>query len=269
MLCRVLKCPRATYYRYLRRKGIAKGEDAITDLVIEIFNESKGNYGSRRIKASLSQRGVVASRRRIRRIMRENYLFSSYQIAYFKPYPSKRKVNGEAVGNAVERRFSDREYREVIISDLTYINVSGRTAYICFVTDLFNREIVGYSVGFSKTPKLVLEAFRSIGDLHTVKYFHTDRGSEFKNEEIDRLLANIGIRRSLSMPGCPYDNACAETLFGKTKIEFVRNRRFSSLAEVKHELFQYVWWYNHHRLHSSLGYMSPVDYRNAKLGVYN
>ncbi len=86
--------------------------------------------------------------------------------------------------------------------------------------------------------------------------------TKLKNGEIDSLLARIGIKRSLSNPGCPYDNACAETLFGKTKIEFVRNKVFKSMDEVKLELFQYVWWYNNKRLHSSLGYLSPVAYKN-------
>lgn len=263
----MLKCPRANYYRYRKHKGKKKAKDNLTDLVIEIFKDSKGNYGSRRIKAELSHRGIRASRKRIRRIMVDNFLFSSYQEAYFKPHHKKTIVNNEPVTNIVDRQFSNRNYREVIISDLTYIKVLSRTAYICFITDLFNREIIGYSVGFYKTPYLVLEAFASIKDLRSVKYFHTDRGSEFKNGEIDSLLARIGIKRSLSDPGCPYDNACAETLFNKTKIEFVRNRVFKSMDEVKTELFQHVYWYNNKRLHSSLGYLSPVAYRNKNMSV--
>lgn len=263
----MLKCPRATYYRYRKNKGKRKTKDNLTDLVIEIFNNSKGNYGSRRIKAELANRGIVASRRRIRSIMIDNFLFSSYQVAYFKPHHRKSIVNNEPIENIVDRQFSDRTYREVIISDLTYIKILSRTAYICFIADLFNREIIGYSVGFYKTPYLVLEAFASIKDLSNVKCFHTDRGSEFKNGEIDSLLARIGIKRSLSDPGCPYDNACAETLFGKTKIEFVRNKVFKSLDEVKLELFQYVWRYNNKRLHSSLVYLSPVAYKNKNMFV--
>lgn len=263
----MLKCPRATYYRYRKSKGKEKAKDNLTDLVIEIFKDSKGNYGSRRIKAELSHQGIIASRRRIRRIMVDNFLFSSYQVAYFKPHHKKSIVNNEPVENIIDRQFSNRSYREVIISDLTYIKVHSRTAYICFISDLFNREIIGYSVGFYKTPYLVLDAFASIKDLSSVKYFHTDRGSEFKNGEIDALLSRIGIKRSLSDPGCPYDNACAETLFGKTKIEFVRNKVFKSMDEVKLELFQYVWWYNNKRLHSSLGYLSPVVYKNKNMFV--
>lgn len=266
-LCRVLKCPRASYYRYKAGKGGAKAKDGLTDAVIEVFNDSNGNYGSRRIKAELSHRGIVASRRRIRRIMKENFLFSSYQIAYFKPCCKKPAVNRDGVGDVIAREFSGRAYREVAISDLTYIKVGSRTAYICFITDLFNREIIGYSAGFSKTPELVLKAFASIKDLGSVKYFHTDRGSEFKNGEIDELLLSIGIKRSLSDPGCPLDNACAESLFGKTKVEFVRGRAFDSMDQVRHELFKHVMWYNHTRLHSSLGYLSPVAYKAMKLGL--
>lgn len=199
--------------------------------------------------------------------MKDNFLFSSYQVAYYKPHPKKSKVNDAPIENIIDRNFLNRSYMEVLISDLTFIKIYNRTAYICFISDLFNREIVGYAVGYYKTPYLVLEAFKSIEDLSSVKFFHTDRGSEFKNGEIDELLAKIGIKRSLSEPGCPYDNACAESLFRTAKIEFVKNRIFKSLDQVKIELFQFVWWYNQKRLHSSLGYLSPITYKKLSLGI--
>ena len=229
--------------------------------MIESFRNSKGNYGARRIKAELNKKSIVVSRRRIRQIMKENFLISTYQNAYFKLYNKSKSCNHEKIENIVDRNFSNREYREVLVSDLTYIDVGSKTAYICFITDLFNREIIGYSVGFSKTSGLVLEAFMSIKDLEKVCYFHTDRGNEFKNEIIDELLCDYGIKRSLSNPGVPYDNACAESLYKTTKTEFVRNRVFESLKQVRLELDEYVGWYNNERLHSSLNYSSPVKYR--------
>ena len=98
----MLKCPRANYYRYRKHKGKEKTKDNLTDLVIEIFKDSKSNYGSRRIKAELSHRGIRASRKRIRRIMVDNFLFSSYQEAYFKPHHKKTIVNNEPVTNIVD-----------------------------------------------------------------------------------------------------------------------------------------------------------------------
>jgi len=233
--------------------------------VIESFKNSRSNYGSRRIKIDIyKKKGLVVSRRKIRRIMKQNYLFSSYQEAQFKVCHKSKNYNREKVENIVDRQFNGRPFKEVLISDLTYITVSNRTAYICLITDLFNREIVGYSVGFNKTPQLVLEAFNKIKNLSEVKYFHTDRGTEFKNSEIDNLLKGYGISRSLSHPGTPYDNACAESLYDTLKIEFVKNQNFLSLKILDSQLLDYIYWYNYSRLHSSLGYCSPIEYKTKK-----
>ncbi len=128
--------------------------------------------------------------------------------------------------------------------------------------DLFNREIVGFSAGPNKDARLVYEAFASIKhDLSKISIFHTDRGNEFKNNAIDGLLDTFAIKRSLSQKGCPYDNAVAEATFKTFKKEFIYQEAFDSIDHLKIELFDYVNWYNNHRLHSSLGYMTPADYK--------
>lgn len=264
IICRVLKFSRAGYYRYKKNGSLENKKDNLTDLVIKVFRDSKGNYGSRRIKAALlNDYGVTTSRRRIRRLMKENFLFSSYQVANFKVHHKSSNVNEDPITNSVDRKFDGRTEKEVLISDLTYVRVASRTAYICFISDLFNREIIGWSVGFFKTPELVLEAFYSIPSLKDVKWFHTDRGSEFKNMKIDSLLSEFGIKRSLSHKGTPYDNACAESLYSKAKVEFVRNQVFPSLEKLRTATFEWVYWYNHKRLHSTLGYMSPIAYKET------
>ena len=208
----------------------------------------------------------VVSKRLIRRVMKEKGLFSTYQVRYFRNHNKKDNVNREDVGNVVDREFDNREYKEVLVSDLTYIWVAGKWQYVCFITDLFNREILGYSFGPKKDAALVYKAFMSIGiSLQNITYFHTDRGSEFKNKEIDGLLKTFGIKRSLSNAGVPYDNACAESLYNKAKIEFFDRHEFKTAKELELKLFQYVHWYNHKRLHSSLDYMSPVAYKKKYL----
>ncbi len=93
------------------------------------------------------------------------------------------------------------------------------------------------------------------------KLFHTDRGNEFKNKLIDDALKTFNIQRSLSMKGCPYDNAVAEATFKIIKTEFVRGQQFDSLEELTRELHDYVHWFNHIRIHGTLGYISPIDYK--------
>ncbi len=143
--------------------------------------------------------------------------------------------------------------RDVVIRDLTYVRVGTRWNYICVLVDLYNREIIGYSAGEHRTAELVKEAFQSMeGNLQDIRLFHTDHGNEFKNQTIEELLETFDIERSLSHKGCPYDNAVEEATFKIIKTEFVWNETFAELKELK--LWNYVNRYNHHRIHSSLGY---------------
>lgn len=138
------------------------------------------------------------------------------------------------------------------------------------LVDLFNRKIIGNSVGPHKDAELVKKAFSTIQtNLNQIKIFHTDCGNEFKNKIIDEILETFNIERSLSMKGCPYDNAVAEAAYKVIKTEFIRNRTFETLKPLGLYFGDYVNWYNNHRIHSSLGYLSPIDFRknNLKKGV--
>ena len=98
-----------------------------------------------------------------------------------------------------------------------------------------------------------------------MKVFHTDRSSEFKNALIEETLETFGIKRSLSMKGCPYDNAVAEASFKIIKTEFVKGKIFRDLEEPQYKLSDYADWFNNHRIHSSLGYLTPKEYRIVPL----
>lgn len=153
-----------------------------------------------------------------------------------------------------------------MISDLTYVRVGTRWNYICVLVDLFNRKIIGYSAGEHKTADLIKAAFQSVeGSLEEIHLFHTDGRNEFKNQTIKEVLETFDIKRSLSHKGCPYDNTIAEPTFKIIKVEFMWNETFADLKELKLKLWDYVNWYNHHRIHSSLGYQTPVQYRENNL----
>lgn len=123
--------------------------------------------------------------------------------------------------------------------------------YVCFLIDLYNREIVGYSAGERKNAALVQRAFASVKQpLGKIKLFHTDRGSEFKNVGIDELLGKYQINRSLSHKGNPYDNAVAESTFKILKTELMNGKHLHTLEQPALELFDYVHWYNNIRMHS-------------------
>lgn len=256
-MCKILKISRKTYYTY-RERTVAP--DPYEDLVVDIFGRSRKIYGCRKIKAELEKLGYLLSRRRICRIMRENGLESVYHTKKYRG--CRAKVNEGIVANIVDRRFDGRKEHEVIVSDLTYVRVGGSWGYVCLLLDLFNRELVGWSCGEHKDAGLVSRAFARVSaDLRTVSVFHTDRGCEFDNHAIDDTLKAFGITRSLSRKGCPYDNAVAESTFKIIKKEFVRARSFRDMKELEREMTEYVHWFNTERLHSSLGYRSPAEYK--------
>ena len=145
---------------------------------------------------------------------------------------------------------------------MTYVRVGQSWNYICILVDLFNREIIGFSAGRNKDSQLVQKALASVKtNLSNIKIFHTDRGNEFKNKLIDETLETFKIARSLSMKGCPYDNAVAEATFKIVKTEFVRNNIFSTLSELQLKLSDYINWFNKYRIHSSLKYLTPQQYK--------
>ena len=119
--------------------------------------------------------------------MEEQGLVSKYTVAQFKPM--KSTCNESEQGNTLNRQFSQDQARKVVVSDLTYVRVRSKWHYICTILDLYNREIIGYSSGPQKDARLVQKAFASIsGNLRDLELFHTDRGSEFKNQAIEELL---------------------------------------------------------------------------------
>jgi len=184
---------------------------------------------------------------------------SNYTVKQYKP--RKQDVNESSAKNEVNRKFDERKTREVVVSDLTYVRVANTWHYICVLLDLHNREIIGYSAGKYKDATLVKAAFSKVeGKLDDIQIFHTDRGSEFKNQIIDEMLETFSIKRSLSAKGTPLDNAVAEATYKVIKTEFVNQANFENLEQLELELFDYVNWYNNIRIHGSLGYKTPASY---------
>lgn len=198
--------------------------------------------------------------------MKENGLVSNYTVAQYKVHIEG--CNESKIQNLVNREFKKQSYLKAVVSDLTYVRVGSKWHYICVLVDLFNREIIGYSAGANKDSSLVARAFATVQtNLENIQIFHTDRGNEFKNKLIDQTLETFDIKRSLSKKGCPYDNAVAEATFKIIKTEFVNGQRFETLAQLELQLADYVHWFNHKRIHSSLDYKTPVIYKELNQNV--
>lgn len=264
--CRILGVPRSTYYWMLAHPEAEPGPDPIEQDVVDAFESNRREYGAPRIKRVLAKKGVIASRRRITRIMKAKGLVSSYTKA--KPEPGRQKANGALLPNILDRRFDGYAPHTHIVSDLTYVRIGRRWGYVCLLLDLYNREIVGHACSEHKDAGLVKAAFATVAfPLFEIDVFHTDRGSEFDNMAIDGLLEAFGIARSLSRKGNPYDNAAIESMNKTLKTASIYQRGYSSIDELRHEVDSYVRWYNNERMHSTLGYMSPVEFREAGLSL--
>ena len=191
--------------------------------------------------------------------MNLHQLVSNYTHKKYRK--SQEKFNESNHSNILNQQFHDKNKRQAVVSDLTYVRVKGSWCYICIIVDLYNREIIGHSVGKRRDAELVKQAITSIrSPLSMIEIFHTDRGLEFKNGEIDGLLKAFDIKHSLSRKGTPYDNAVSETTFKAMKTEFINQHCFSSMEELRVMVWDYVNWYNNHRIHGSLGYVSPREY---------
>ena len=260
-MCKCLKISRSTYYYEVASK---KEDTKLEQLIATIFHNNKDAYGCRKMKKELAKESQVVSKRKICRIMKKLGLVSKYTIAQFRSHRSK--CNESPIKNELDRQFDNQQKYAVIVSDLTYVRVNYKWNYICILVDLFNREIIGHSAGTQKSAELVYDAFATVQtELSNIQMFHTDRGSEFKNQLIDEMLDVFQIKRSLSMKGCPYDNAVAEATFKVFKTEFVCGRNFESLEQLKLELSDYIHWFNHIRIHGSLNYLTPVQFRMQTL----
>jgi len=261
-LCRILKLPHSSFY--YKAKGFQLNEDLVNKTE-EIFTENEGSYGTRRIKVKLQEKGYRVSRRKLARIMAFNGLVSCYTKPSFRPSQTE-SVHTECP-NIVNREFDNRAEREVMVSDTTYLRINGKWHYLCIMLDLCGRFLDGYAVRASKGAKLTEEALLSIKcDLREIEIFHSDKGSEFLNKLIEKVLLAFDIKQSTSRKGNAYDNAVAEAMFKTIKTEFVRNRNFESLEQFNREFAKWVHWYNNVRIHSSLGYLTPAEFRAKKRG---
>lgn len=231
-----------------------------------VWRDSGKIYGGRKIKHAPGHEGIVMSRRRVNRIMKAGGMAGSYSRARYRPHPAKPN-DGPAL-NLSARGFDGCKPRTHLAADPAYVRAGNSWAYICLPGDLANREIAGHSVGVRHDPDLVPAAFAMLrfpsGDIEVL---HTDRGGEFTGERIERMLDVFGITRFLSNPGSPYDDAVVESTNRLVKKEPICDNVYTSVERLRSDANRYVWWYNHQRLHSTLGYMNPVEF--TQQGVFS
>ena len=271
-MCKALNLAASAYYQWFRRikkkEELNKERQSTIKKVIEIFEDSHRTYGYRRMWIAVNKKGISLTEYMVRKIMRENGLYPVNSVKY-KPY-RKGRVLGNYFENIVDQKFNPKKLNEIWAGDITYIKTKLGWVYLAVVIDLYNREIIGYSISKSIDTELVKRAYANAlantcgGEKGTI--FHSDRGTQYSSKSFQNMLLKHGFVGSMSKPGCPYDNACVESFFSTAKRECLYRKEYVTMEEVKTDLFYYIeLFYNRKRMHKTLGYMSPVEYRQTRI----
>lgn len=231
-------------------------------LIRAIHTELQGAYGSPRMVRELRDRGFSASKTKVERLMRDNGIRARHKRRYKATTDSAHGL--PVAENLLDRNFTPSAPNQVWTSDITYLWTDEGWLYLAIVLDLFNREVIGWSIKARMTADIVTDAltmawFRrkpTPGVLH-----HSDRGSQYASRVFQDTLAEYGMHCSMSRKGNCWDNAPTESWFNSFKNERVHGNRYATRAEATADAFEYIEvFYNRKRRHSTLGYKSPTQF---------
>jgi putative transposase len=261
--CQALGVSRSGWYRQWANKGPRKSQDSVIGQRLrEHFRQSRGSYGWRRLQQQLSKEGHRCGKRRIRRLMTELGL-RALQKGRFRPRTTQsRHGRPVSVNRLRELPKAVEEPQQVWVADITYVPTQKEGwVYLAVEMDLYSRAIVGWQLAPSLATPLVREAFqRAIKAWSAPRIHHSDRGIQYASAEFLRLLQGHGVNSSMSAKANPYDNAVMESFFATLKTECFQHKIPDDSLHAHQMLFDYIEsFYNTQRLHSSLGYRSPLE----------
>ncbi|MEZ5443059.1 MAG: IS3 family transposase [Lysobacterales bacterium] len=266
--CRVLQVSVAGYHERIARKlsdepGRYLADEALLVHIRAAHAQSRRSYGWPRIWQALRANGVRVGKRRVQVLMQQHRIRARGKRRFKVTTDSQHRLS--IAENLLDRQFTVDAPNKVWAGDITYIPTDEGWLYLAVVIDLFARQVVGWSLRADMTQSLVIDAlrmawFRRRPSATAGLLFHSDRGSQYASAAFNQLLMQYGIRASMSRRGDCWDNACSETLFGSLKVERLHGQRFRTRRQAKDEVIDWLLWYNHERLHSTLAYVSPVRF---------
>ena len=271
-LCRVLEVTRSGYYHW-RHKAVgprAKANQQLLEQIRQVFNRSRQTYGSPRVTRQLRRQQIVCSENRVARLMRRHNIRAKSKCP-FRPRTTDSQHLYRAAPNRLAGAGELRRVNQTWVADITYIRTAGSWVYLAAVMDLYSRKIVGWSLGYTLQTSLVKEALEqalairrpAAGLLH-----HSDRGLQYASSAFMALLHSHQILPSMSARGNCYDNANIESFWSTLKTELIHRQPFHDLPQARSAIFEYIEiFYNRQRLHSALGYKTPVEYEQTS--TYN
>ena len=264
-MARVFGVSRAGYYAWKEREPSARStKDAVlTEQITTIHRDARRTYGSRRILAELRATRSDVGRRRVQRLMRAAELRTITRRRFVKTTRRDHKRKPEP--DLVERRFDASRPDQLWVADITYVPTDSGFLFLAVVLDVFSRRVVGWAMDTHMRTELVERAVRMAAHQRKVRgvIHHSDQGSQYTSFNFGRTCRAMGITRSMGSVGDCYDNALCESFFASLECELLQQTRFSTPANARQAVFAWIeGWYNTRRRHSSIQYMSPVDFEN-------
>jgi putative transposase len=263
-LCRVLQVSRSGYYAAQQRRQREPQTCVQGVHARAVFEASGQSYGSRRLSAALLAQGLPIGRHRAKTLMRNHGLRPRWRRKFVHTTDSRHAL--PVAANVLDRQFLPAAANQAWVSDLTYIRTRGGWLYLAAVLDLYSRRIVGWAMAPSMPAQLVCQALNmAILSRRPPPglIVHSDRGSQYASSEHAALLAQHGFVASMSRKGNCWDNAVMERFFLNLKMERVWQRDYANHGEAMTDIADYIaCFYNPVRLHSTLGYRSPVEHEH-------
>lgn len=251
---------RSTYYYYLKQENIDK-YSSIKDEIKQIYENNKQRYGYRRVLLTLRQKGIVINHKTVLKLMKSLKLQGKQRRSKYKSY--KGEV-GKTAPNILNRNFKASIPFEKLATDVTEFAVCNEKIYLSPIIDLYNNEIISYSISkspnFWQTRDMMQGLFKKLPKGAT-PILHSDQGWQYQMGQFQQLLKEHNITQSMSRKGNCLDNSVMENFFGRLKIEMFYGETFSSMDEFIQKLNNYIYYYNNERISLKLKGMSPVQYR--------
>jgi putative transposase len=266
-MCEVLSVSRAGYYDWNGRptSNRSKSNQSLLAEITRVFLASKKRYGYRKVYKQLRQEGIACSKNRVASLMRKHGLISKIKKKFKATTNSKHSL--PVAANVLGRQFKVSKPNTHWVGDISYFWTGEGWLYLATVIDLYSRAVVGWSVNARMTSQLVEDAFlQAIWKRKPGKglIFHSDRGSQYASYKFQKLLTSYKAICSMSRKGNCWDNAVAESFFKIIKSELTYHCTYSTRQEARDSIFEYIEaFYNSKRLHSSIGYLSPMQFEMA------
>jgi len=265
-MVKTLNVSESGYYSWLKKSASpSKIQREILKLkVLSIYNESYGIYGAPKIKASLDKLEINTSIKHVQNLMKELGIRSKTRKKYKATTNSKH--NYPVSENILNQNFKVAKLGQVWVSDITYIPTSEGFLYLASIMDLYSKRIIGFDMDIRMPKELVLSALEKAIKCQKPKeglIHHSDRGVQYCSTEYQKRLKTNKIISSMSRKGNCYDNACIESFHSIIKKELIYQKKFMSREEAKIKITEYILhFYNCKRIHSSIGYETPIEHEN-------